>query len=200
MNLEVSGKKIKIKEEKTHKAIKNKVKVFQEFSKNFLLQTKKALIDFENDEVLLHERLGGGGSGATIYRCTISGFTFAAKILKTETSEEVIDAIKKEIHIMVEFNSFFNIEKLYFQEQLSHPNIVRYLAHDLTKRGEIRLYLEYYTSTLHNVIMSRRAEKKYFTVAEICNYLFQMAKGLNYIHNLPQPIVHRQYYYFQVES
>jgi hypothetical protein len=59
-----------------------------------------------------------------------TGFTFAAKILKTETVGEMIGAIMSEIKIM---------------EKLDHTNIVKYLAHDLAKRGEIRLYIELYS-------------------------------------------------------
>jgi len=160
--LKIFSNNSEIKKDKSEKPLKDK--------------TKKILIDFQQDEVILHERLGSGGSGASIYRCTISGITFAAKILKTDTVEETIDALKREIKIM---------------EQLSHPNIVKYLAHDLTKPGELRLYLEYYSGTLNDVINKRNNQKNSFSLSEICGYIFQISKGLHYLHTLPTPIVHR---------
>lgn len=46
-SLEIKGKKAKVVKDKSLKPVKEK--------------TKKVLIDFENDDVILHETLGGGG-------------------------------------------------------------------------------------------------------------------------------------------
>jgi hypothetical protein len=60
------------------------------------------VINFHDDEVQIHERLGGGGSGAQVFRCTIRGVTFAAKVMHTaDQSPEFIEGLKREIHIMV---------------------------------------------------------------------------------------------------
>lgn len=37
----------------------------------------------------MHERLGGGGSGAGVYRCTIGGLTFVAKLMPADVLPEV---------------------------------------------------------------------------------------------------------------
>eukprot|EP01117_Protostelium_nocturnum_P014526 TRINITY_DN5534_c0_g1_i1.p1 TRINITY_DN5534_c0_g1~~TRINITY_DN5534_c0_g1_i1.p1 ORF type:complete len:562 (+),score=185.52 TRINITY_DN5534_c0_g1_i1:300-1985(+) len=136
---------------------------------------KEITLHLDRDKVILHEYLGGGGSGAQIYLATLEGFSFAAKILRTETVEEVIAAIKREIKIM---------------ESLDNENIVKYIGHDISD-GEIRLYMELYSGTLHDVIYGRKKESRSFTPSQICGYMFQIAKGLNYLHSLPTPILHR---------
>jgi hypothetical protein len=58
------------------------------------------LIDVCNDLIKYHEVLGKGGF-ATIYRCTVKGFSFACKWIDTEfLAPKDIEPIKKEISIM----------------------------------------------------------------------------------------------------
>jgi len=51
--------------------------------------------------------------------------------------------------------------------------------------------LEYYTGTLHDIMVQRRASQHAFSLADIINFAFQIAKGLNYLHTLDPPILHR---------
>eukprot|EP01117_Protostelium_nocturnum_P012681 TRINITY_DN4671_c0_g1_i1.p1 TRINITY_DN4671_c0_g1~~TRINITY_DN4671_c0_g1_i1.p1 ORF type:complete len:273 (-),score=94.36 TRINITY_DN4671_c0_g1_i1:1-819(-) len=136
---------------------------------------KLVTINIDESNVEIHEFLGGGGSGAQVFMASADGFHFAAKILKTENVESVIDAVKTEIQIM---------------ESLDHENIVKYLGHSFGK-NEIRLYMSYYSSTLNQVLKERKKEKQSFTERMIVNYSLQLAKGLNYLHSLPSPILHR---------
>ncbi len=139
-----------------------------------------------------------------MYRGTIGGYTCAAKILPMDNTEEVVEAIQQEIKIM---------------KSLNHPNIVKYLGHEMTSSKEIRLYLEYFTATLTKVINERsRARVRapltgsldsarnakitqaasnfddkllYFSLQEVCMITSSIAKGLLYLHSQPNPIVHR---------
>ncbi|PRP75892.1 hypothetical protein PROFUN_15493 [Planoprotostelium fungivorum] len=140
----------------------------------------------DRSRVLLHEVLGGGGSGARIFKASFAGLTFAAKILPGEIGQipEMIEPLKREIAIM---------------ESLDHENIVKYLGHDiLENQGEIRLYMTLYSSTLNDEIYQRRQNKiqgrispLYYRGAEICGFLQQIAKGLDYLHTLNPPVLHR---------
>ncbi|PRP89826.1 hypothetical protein PROFUN_00168 [Planoprotostelium fungivorum] len=136
---------------------------------------EKKCIPINMGSVTLHELLGTGGSGAQVYKACADGFCFAAKILRTETVEEVMDAIKREIQIVMSLN---------------HDNIVKYLWHEITS-DDIRLYMPFYSSTLHQVIMHRRSSKNPFTETQLISYMLQISKGLYYLHSLPSPIVHR---------
>eukprot|EP01105_Mastigella_eilhardi_P023623 TRINITY_DN59_c0_g1_i16.p1 TRINITY_DN59_c0_g1~~TRINITY_DN59_c0_g1_i16.p1 ORF type:complete len:561 (-),score=153.89 TRINITY_DN59_c0_g1_i16:422-1924(-) len=131
-------------------------------------------IDFINDIIEMHERLGSGGSGAIIYRCTCAGLSFVAKIMATDIVPELRDTLVAEINVM---------------HSLNHPNIVKYLGHDLSKPNEVRLYMEFYTDTLHSVIAKQATLGGYFSFAELTNFAFQLAKGLKYLHSIP--IIHR---------
>ena len=55
-------------------------------------------------------QLGGGGSGALVFRCSVKGFSFAAKIMRTNAQPEEVQPLVSEISIMM---------------QLKHDNIVR---------------------------------------------------------------------------
>ncbi|KAH3759320.1 Serine/threonine-protein kinase CTR1 [Pelomyxa schiedti] len=133
-------------------------------------------IDFVNDTVQLHERLGGGGSGATVYRCTCGGLTFVAKLMPGDMMPEMKKALLAEIAVM---------------HSLDHPNIVKYLGHDLSKPKEIRLYMEYYTDTLSGVIKQHFTKHQLLPPRQIAQWGFQIAKGLKYLHSLTPPIIHR---------
>jgi hypothetical protein len=62
-------------------------------------------------DVVLFEKLGSGGSGASVYRCSANGFTCAVKIMNTsEIMSEILDNFLKEIKIL---------------ESVDHPNIIR---------------------------------------------------------------------------
>eukprot|EP01117_Protostelium_nocturnum_P016091 TRINITY_DN6311_c0_g1_i1.p1 TRINITY_DN6311_c0_g1~~TRINITY_DN6311_c0_g1_i1.p1 ORF type:complete len:381 (+),score=126.12 TRINITY_DN6311_c0_g1_i1:405-1547(+) len=119
--------------------------------------------------------LGKGASGAEVYLAESDGFTFAAKVLSLCNVDETIEACKKEIDLLM---------------KLDHKNIVRYLGHEFTK-DSLRLYLPYYPATLHDIIQEKKKTNKSFTASQIVNYLIQIAEGLDYLHNLKDPILHR---------
>lgn len=138
--------------------------------------TNTSTIDYVNDKVDLHERLGGGGSGAVVMRATCKGLTFAAKVLPGEMPAEVRDAVLSEIHVMT---------------RLDHQNVVKYLGHDLSKSKKIMLFMEYYTETLAGVLKKRKEEDAWTTPEEVTKWSMQIAKGLQYLHSLSPPLIHR---------
>lgn len=133
-------------------------------------------IDVKRDVVEFHERLGGGGSGATVFRCTVKGFSFAAKVMDLTYAQAAdIEPMMKEIAIMT---------------GLQHTNIVRYIGSDCNMaKKEVRLFVELYSGTLRDVIESRAAQSRRITKKEIVDWSFQVAKGLNYLHT--KNIIHR---------
>ena len=133
-------------------------------------------IDYVNDKVDFHERLGGGGSGAVVLRATCKGLTFAAKMLPGEMPPEVREGVLSEISVMT---------------RLDHQNVARYLGHDLSKHNKVLLYMEYYTETLSGVLKKRRAEGSWTTPDEVTKWSMQVAKGLQYLHSLSPPLIHR---------
>jgi len=125
----------------------------------------------------LCERIGGGGSGCGIYRSVYQGFSFCVKLYDTMTltpGDE--DMIKKEILIM---------------ESLEHDNVVRYIGHDFSQSESIRLYMELYQKTLHSEILKRAPDNNMFLPGELLGHAIDIALGLQYLHTLPCPIVHR---------
>ena len=138
--------------------------------------TNASTIDYVNDKVDLHERLGGGGSGAVVMRATCKGLTFAVKMLPGEMAPEVREGILSEIHVMT---------------RLDHPNVAKYLGHDITKHNKVMLYMEYYTETLAGVLKTKKKEGTWTTPDEVTKWSIQIAKGLQYLHSLNPPLIHR---------
>lgn len=56
-------------------------------------------IDIANAEVILFEKLGSGGSGASVYRCSVNGFTCAVKILRNPDGE-ILKYFQDEISLL----------------------------------------------------------------------------------------------------
>ena len=64
--------------------------------------------------------------------------------------------------------------------------------------------MEFYSGTLADALEKNLDEKKMFSAKQVSlflvylwpcfqvlNYAYQIAKGLNYLHTLPEPIIHR---------
>jgi len=123
----------------------------------------------------LFERLGSGGSGAVVNRCTANGLSCAVKSLDTrQTNKRTVDGFIREISIM---------------ENLRHPAIVRFLGHDVTINS-IRLFMEFYPHSLVTIIKKYQRVKK-IPAREISNIGLKVAEGLEYLHRLDPSIVHR---------
>lgn len=140
---------------------------------NFTLQN--AIIDFNNS--IVKEKLGSGGSGMTVYRCNVNGLTCAVKVMERASfSEEKVN------HFIDE------IETLKSVADCGH--IVRYLHHIITDK-KIRLFMEYFPTTLFDVIRSRRLLNKPFSPNEIIKISIEIIRGVYYLHSRNPPIIHR---------
>lgn len=73
---------------------------------------------------------------------------------------------------------------------LQHPNIVCYYGHE-EKDGQLRIYMEFVPQSLYQVITMRRKEERPFSALEVRQVALGVAKGLEYLHTLPRPIMHR---------
>eukprot|EP01129_Flabellula_baltica_P015919 TRINITY_DN8273_c0_g1_i1.p1 TRINITY_DN8273_c0_g1~~TRINITY_DN8273_c0_g1_i1.p1 ORF type:complete len:447 (-),score=108.76 TRINITY_DN8273_c0_g1_i1:39-1379(-) len=137
----------------------------------------KDTIPFQN-VTLLREIYVGGGSGAIVYEGLVDGWRCAIKQLDiTEIGE--YEHFAKEISML---------ESLPY-----HPNIVRYLHHDI-KGQFVRLYVTQYHSSLRNVIKQKNKNIKIgkdtpFTLREVCIYAIEIIDGLEFLHD--QSVIHR---------
>jgi serine/threonine protein kinase len=67
---------------------------------------------------------------------------------------------------------------------------VTYYGHE-EKDNELRIYMEFMPQSLHQLITQRRREGKPFLAAEIKKLASDVARGLDHLHSLPRPIIHR---------
>ena len=122
------------------------------------------------------ERVCGNGS---------FGIVFQAKVIHTG---EIV-AIKKVYQDRRYKNREYTLTK-----ELSHPNIVK-LIHAFYTTGEkkdeiyLNLVMNYVSDNLNRVIRNYAHEKEQFPLFLMKLYSFQVARALNYIHNLK--IAHR---------
>jgi hypothetical protein len=140
------------------------------------------LISFNQCRITLPLSMSGG-SGAAVYGCEIGGLQCAMKEFRfsnfhEEKSGEQRGKILQEIEIL---------------RKLSHPNIVRYLAHT-SKRSSVRLFMTRYESTLRKEIQTRVVDVRDgidepFSPDEVCRVMLHIIKGLIYLHL--NGIIHR---------
>ncbi|KAN0022090.1 hypothetical protein ACTFIU_004254 [Dictyostelium citrinum] len=134
---------------------------------------EKGGIDFSTSDIKLCEQIGAGGSGCTVHRCTVDGFTCAVKVLKLKnTSPFLVEQFISEITIMV---------------KLSHQNIAKYLGHRLSG-NQLWLFMEFYPHSLKDIITKRTSP---FPATEVIWMALEIAKGLEFLHTQKPPIIHR---------
>lgn len=134
------------------------------------------LFQINLQNLVLHEKLAAtGGSGATVFSCTVDGFRCAMKELRLDdTIASSLDSFSAEILLL---------EKIPF-----HKNVVRYLFHTKTET-HLRLFMAQYTGTLSRLINKKANEAGTFTQAEVARFMIDMINGLEALHRLN--IIHR---------
>ncbi|EFA80681.1 putative protein serine/threonine kinase [Heterostelium album PN500] len=86
------------------------------------IENRGGEIDFKNSDIQLCEQIGSGGSGCTVHRCTVDGFTCAVKVLKLKNTQSfLIDQFVSEINIMEQLNHQ-NIAKHHLEAQCAVPH------------------------------------------------------------------------------
>eukprot|EP01113_Clastostelium_recurvatum_P033253 TRINITY_DN4375_c0_g1_i1.p1 TRINITY_DN4375_c0_g1~~TRINITY_DN4375_c0_g1_i1.p1 ORF type:complete len:1539 (-),score=411.68 TRINITY_DN4375_c0_g1_i1:23-4108(-) len=130
-------------------------------------------IDLSTAQIEIFEQLGGGGSEAKVWRCTVNGFTCALKELSGGRVPEITENFLKEIDMV---------------ESIRHENIVRYIGHSIEPE-KVRLFMEYYPYSLQSLMRQRAG--KLFSPKEVRFIMLEIARGLGYLHTQVPPIIHR---------
>ncbi|KAF2077654.1 hypothetical protein CYY_001041 [Polysphondylium violaceum] len=166
------------------------------------------------ENISIHELLGIGGSGAKVHRCTVKkgplrGGTYAVKVMKDCTPEDQ-ESLMNEIKLHERLKSPYivsyhghtivkNSEIRLFMEYIPHT-LDKYLKarkvcgdkHGNGSNQMLKNYLlhmqEYHTS-VPNISTGPQTFPYYFTYAQIVWNLYQIAIGLDTLHN--HRIAHR---------
>lgn len=128
------------------------------------------------DNVQIQEKLAAtGGSGATVYSCSVDGFRCAMKELHLGDSVSTdIDGFMAEILLL---------EKLPY-----HKNVVRYLFHTRSETS-LRLFMTQYTGSLSKLISRRATDSSTFTQMEVARFFLDLVSGIEVLHGMK--ILHR---------
>lgn len=126
-----------------------------------------------NEEITRLERIGAGGYGE-VYRARYRDMSVAMKVLRGPTNDSVMEEFEQEIK---------------FMQTVRHPNIVLFLGagrtrdgspflvSELVARGSLRDLLDDYSQVL--------------SVDRKINFALDIARGMNFLHSLTPPRVHR---------
>ena len=193
------------KSSKTHEAMESN----EEMNAKFWTQknNRKVKLDLERLEVLEPLTEAVGGSLARLYVVEVDGWICVMKELDIAFAREMSGNLIRTFESEVQF-----LESL-----PPHANIVRYLFHQFDmEQGKARLFMTRYSSSLRDEIVRRKAgigdissgarwchccpkcsiitsDKQthplHFTLAEATHIIFDIAKGLNFLHN--NQILHR---------
>jgi len=127
---------------------------------------------FESGDIKCFEMIGRG-SYAEVYRATWKSINIAVKKMKADLNEREVKFFLEEAKMMSRFN---------------HPNVVRFIGACMTKPDLFIVTELLPRGSLFTLIHLKRVKlgksKKLFIAQGI-------AGGLNYLHNLNLPIIHR---------
>lgn len=135
---------------------------------------KMIIPEFQGSKIVKYEKLGSGAFGS-VWRVGFEGFTCAMKTLTItdKTDAYDIESLKMETEIL---------------EKANHKNIVRYLGHEFREK-EMRVFLEFVPFSLRGYLEEMKPRSVTPAIAK--NIIINVARGLNYMHNLQPPIIHR---------
>jgi hypothetical protein len=109
----------------------------------------------------------------SVYRCVVRGATFACKVFRSESATRgEREAAWREVSLLA---------------TLSHRNIVQF-AGQQNVGSELRTYLEFFLTTLADVLAIRRDANDEFTPAQVSQFGLEVARALRYLHQLESPI------------
>lgn len=127
------------------------------------------------EDLILKERIGAGSFG-TVHHADWHGSDVAVKILiDQEIHEERLKEFLREVAIM---------------KRLRHPNIVLFMG-AVTKHPNLSIVTEYLPRGSLYRIIHRAGARELLDERRRLRMALDVAKGINYLHRLNPPIVHR---------
>jgi PAS domain S-box-containing protein len=129
------------------------------------------------EHIEIHDRIAdGGGSGASVYQCTVDGWGCCMKeVVLSNTTTNNLKNILNEVTVL---------EKLPY-----HKNLVRYLFHRSTPTA-IQIFMRYYPCTLTDELRRRvQHAEGLFSAAEATRLALDVAAGIAVLHT--RKLLHR---------
>ena len=136
----------------------------------------KRSITINLDELVIQDRITADrGSAATVYECTIDGWTCAMKELDLK---RCTDATLSAFEAEIEFSATLP----------RHPNVARYLGHERLP-DKLRIFMTRYRGNLTEELARIKEARKDLPPAEIARLLNGLVNGLQCLHD--RGIIHR---------
>eukprot|EP01122_Echinamoeba_exundans_P003471 TRINITY_DN13568_c0_g1_i1.p1 TRINITY_DN13568_c0_g1~~TRINITY_DN13568_c0_g1_i1.p1 ORF type:complete len:814 (+),score=119.44 TRINITY_DN13568_c0_g1_i1:77-2518(+) len=132
---------------------------------------------FEN--AILMERLGSGGSGAEVFRCSVGGFTCAVKVMDMALFGDSSS-----------YDEFINEITLLIEASRRSEFVVKYLHH-VEVGQQCRLFMEYCPTTLSTQIDIFKRDNQRFKSSQIGKICRPILMALSALHTQDAPILHR---------
>ncbi|CAL5350797.1 unnamed protein product [Camellia sinensis] len=131
--------------------------------------------DIPWSELILKERIGAGSFG-TVYRADWHGSDVAVKILMDQDSHpERLKEFLREVSIM---------------KRMRHPNIVLFMC-AVTQPPNLSIVTEYLSRGSLYRLLHNPGARESLDERRRLSMAYDVAKGMNYLHNCNPPIVHR---------
>ncbi|KAL7195773.1 hypothetical protein ACSBR1_035915 [Camellia fascicularis] len=131
--------------------------------------------DIPWSELILKERIGAGSFG-TVYRADWHGSDVAVKILMDQDSHpERLKEFLREVSIM---------------KRMRHPNIVLFMC-AVTQPSNLSIVTEYLSRGSLYRLLHNPGARESLDERRRLSMAYDVAKGMNYLHNCNPPIVHR---------
>ncbi|CAA0829687.1 Serine/threonine-protein kinase CTR1 [Striga hermonthica] len=127
------------------------------------------------DDVILKERIGEGSFGK-VYRAEWNGCDVAVKIL-----------IEQDFH-GERFKEFF--QEVAIMKRLRHPNIVLFMG-AVMEPPNLSIVTEYLSRGSLYRLLHKHDEREFLDEKRRLGMAYDVANGMNYLHNHNPPIVHR---------
>lgn len=132
-------------------------------------------LDVAWDELKLKERIGAGSFG-TVHRADWNGSDVAVKVFtEQDFFEERLDEFIREVAIM---------------KRTRHPNVVLFMG-AVTKHPNLSIVTEFLPRGSLFRLLHRRGMRELLDDRRCIRMALDVAKGVNYLHKLNPPIVHR---------
>eukprot|EP00005_Dracoamoeba_jomungandri_P009101 CAMPEP_0174267682 /NCGR_PEP_ID=MMETSP0439-20130205/34525_1 /TAXON_ID=0 /ORGANISM="Stereomyxa ramosa, Strain Chinc5" /LENGTH=289 /DNA_ID=CAMNT_0015355315 /DNA_START=13 /DNA_END=879 /DNA_ORIENTATION=- len=137
-----------------------------------LIEETAGSLDIKHSEIEKGPKLGEGAYGV-VYKGKCRGFDVAIKVLHNQSlTQKVLDELRNELSIMI---------------KLRNPNIILLMGLCLEK--EICIVMEYVEGRdLEDIITSKTFD---LTPMQTLRLLQDIAKGIQWLHSLDPPILHR---------